>query len=115
VPAYLVFLSDPATAPAALAALDDVPSPPVEVLFAALNNPRRATRLAAARALGRIDGPVVTARLAAMVRANVNRREALAALASSDGPEAKAFFEWASSSKELGAYARTARAGLDSL
>jgi hypothetical protein len=115
VSAYLGFLSDPAVAPAALAALDDVPAPPVEVLFAALNDPRRATRLAAARALGRIDGPFVTARLAAMVRANVNRREALAALASSDGPEAKAFFEWAMSSKELGAYARTARAAVDQL
>ena len=115
VPAYLAFLADPTTAPAALAALDDVPAPPVEVLFAALNDPRRGTRLAAARALGRIDGPFVTARLAAMVRANVNRPEALAALASSDGPEAKAYFEWALSSKELGAYARTARAAVDPL
>ena len=115
VAAYLAFLADPTTAPAALAALDDVPAPPVEVLFAALNDPRRGTRLAAARALGRIDGPFVTARLAAMVRTNVNRREALAALASSDGPEAKAYFEWALSSKELSAYARTARAALDAL
>jgi hypothetical protein len=32
-----------------------------------------------------------------------------------DGPEAKAFFEWALSSKELGAYARTARAGLNQM
>ena len=113
VPAYLAFLSDPATAGAALAALDDVPAPPVEALFASLNDPRRANRLAAARALGRIDGPAVTARLAAMVRRNVNRHEALAALASSDGPEAKAFFGWALASKEFGSYARTARAGLD--
>jgi hypothetical protein len=115
VPAYLAFLADPATSAAALAALDDVPAPPVDTLFASLNDPRRANRLAAARALGRIDGPVVTARLAAMVRRNVNRHEALAALASSDGPEAKAFFERALASKELGAYARTARAGLDQL
>jgi hypothetical protein len=115
VPAYLAFLADPATSAAALAALDDVPGPPVGALFASLNDPRRANRLAAARALGRIDGPVVTARLAAMVRRNVNRHEALAALASSDGREAKAFFERALASKELGAYARTARAGLDQL
>jgi hypothetical protein len=87
----------------------------VDALFARLNDPRRANRLAAARALGRIDGPVVTARLAALVRQNVNRHEALAALASSDGAEAKAFFEWALSSKELGAAARTARQGLNQL
>lgn len=115
VPAYLAFLSEAETAGAALAALDDARSPPVDALFARLNDPRRANRLAAARALGRIDGPVVTARLAAMARRNVNRHEALVALASSDGPEAKAFFDWAMSSKELGAAARTARLGLDHL
>ena len=115
VPVYLAFLSDESTAAAALAALDDVPSPPVDALFARLNDARRANRLAAARALGRIDGPFVTARLAAMVRQNVNRHEALAALASSDGAEAKAFFQWALASKELGAAARTARQGLNQL
>ena len=113
VPAYLAMLADEAAAPAALAALDDVEQPPVEALFARLNDPRHANRLAAARALGRIDGPAVTTRLMAMVRRNVNRHEALVALASSDGPAAKSFFESALASKELGASARTARAGLD--
>jgi hypothetical protein len=112
VPVFLAFLQDDATEGAALAALDDVKDPPVDALFARLNDPRAATRLAAARAIGKVDGPAVTARLAWMLRHNVSRREALAALAASDGAEARQLFQWALESKELGAAARAARQSL---
>ena len=112
VPVFLAFLQDGATEDAALAALDDVKNPPVDALFARLNDPRAGTRLAAARAIGKVDGPAVTARLAWMLRHNVNRREALAALAASNGAEAKQLFQWALESKELGAAARAARQSL---
>jgi HEAT repeat protein len=50
------------------------------VLFDELQGPRVEDRLAAAQALGRIDGPETAARLADMAERNVSRREAVAAL-----------------------------------
>jgi len=88
---YLQFVESPQTRSDALAALDDVPEPVIAEMFNCLDDSRISTRMAAARALGRIDGPVITARLAAMVEQNQNRREALAALISSDGPDAMHF------------------------
>ena len=88
---YLSFVANPATSDAALAALDDVADAPVDPLFTHLDAPRTDHRLAAARALGRINGPAVSERLARMVARDVHRREALAALMSSDGPDASRF------------------------
>ena len=85
---YLAFVASPATSHTALAALDDLPEAPVDALFAHLEAPRMDRRLAAARALGRVNGPAVSERLALMVQRGVHRREALAALLSSNGPEA---------------------------
>ena len=87
---YLELVRDPATSRDALACLDDVRRP-IDVFFARLDDPRVAIREAAARVLGRIDGPQTTARLIAMARRNHNRREALLALADSRGPEARRF------------------------
>ena len=75
--------------------------PPTECLLAELGDARSDTRLAAARALGRIDGPELTVRLADLVRRDVNRREALAALMLSAGPEAQQFLEAASRQKSI--------------
>lgn len=85
---YLAFVASPAMSETALAALDDLSDPPIDALFAHLDAPRSDRRLAAARALGRINGPVVSERLALMVERGVHRREALAALMSSGGAEA---------------------------
>jgi HEAT repeat protein len=73
----------------------------MELIFSELNNPRIAMRTVAARALGQIDGPATTARLVEMVTADTNRREALMALAYSNGPEAKEFLARALSSATL--------------
>jgi hypothetical protein len=89
--AYLALVANQSTSDTALAALDDLNHPPVDALFAHLDAPRLDRRLAAARALGRINGPAVSERLAVMVKRGVHRREALAALMSSGGPEASQF------------------------
>jgi hypothetical protein len=60
-------------------------------------------RMAAAVVLGHIDGPETTRKLADLVVNNVNRREALYALARSNGPEAKAFLDRAARTNELSA------------
>ena len=75
-------------------------------LFERLDDPHVAVRLAAARALGTIDGPAVTARLAEMVQHDQNRREALAALISSTGPEAVHYLARARKSEMLSSQIR---------
>lgn len=74
----------------------------VEELFARLDDPRVDVRLAAAKALGYLDGPVVTARLAGMVEGNRHRREALAALMQSDGREAREYLRRAAAEEDMG-------------
>jgi hypothetical protein len=76
-------------------------------MLAALNDPVVERRIAAALVLGRIDGPVLTQRLIAMVAADQNRREAMIALASSRGKEARAFVEQAATSPQLSGLARS--------
>jgi len=88
---YLQLVVDRKRRNLALDALADVKEPPVQGLIDQLSNPRVAIRFAAARALGRIDGPVTTEQLVALVKRNTQRREALAALLYSDGPDASAF------------------------
>jgi hypothetical protein len=88
-------------------ALKQVRGPALDLLFTRLDDPRVDTRLTAARLLGKVDGPIVTERLAQMVAANRNRREALAALIQSDGPEARAVLTRASASPDLTAVIRS--------
>jgi hypothetical protein len=88
---YLKDVVNPETRSAALSVLDEKRDWPVEVLIACLNDSHVDTRLAAARALGRINGPELTQRLANMARRDRNRREAMFALACSRGDEAKRF------------------------
>jgi hypothetical protein len=88
---YLDLVSDRSTSSDALATLDRVKTPPTEMFFAALSDPHISVRLAAAKVLGRIDGPQTTQRLVAMTEHNQSRREALIALADSRGPEARQF------------------------
>jgi hypothetical protein len=85
----LPLIKESTTSVAALDALDwlsaaDCPSAVrrsvTAVLFDELQGPRVEDRLAAAQALGRIDGPETAARLADMAERNVSRREAVAAL-----------------------------------
>lgn len=97
---YLALVQDPATAEGALASLDDV-RPATEPFFARLDDAHVSVREAAARVLGRIDGPKTTERLVAMARRNRNRREALIALADSRGSEAKRFLQINQSSGPL--------------
>lgn len=91
----------------AAAALKSVRGPAVDRLFARLDDPRIDVRLAAARLLGKVDGPAVTQRLAEMVGENRNRREALAALMQSDGPEARQFVARAQGTRDLEAVVRS--------
>lgn len=88
---YLSEVIDPTARSQALAAIGSFGAMPVDELIRCLNDPRVDVRIAAARTLGKIDGPVLTKRLAEMAERDENRREALMALASSDGAEAKAF------------------------
>jgi hypothetical protein len=90
---YLQFVVDPMSRDVALEALADVKEPPVQAFIDDLGNSRVAIRFAAARVLGRIDGPVTTEQLVWLIQRNKQRREALAALLYSGGPDAAAFLD----------------------
>jgi HEAT repeat protein len=107
VPLYLPLVANPRTKDAALDALADVPDPPVAALLDALNDRRVVLRLAAARALGRIDGPATTAALVDRVRRNADRREAIAALLWSDGDDAARFVSAARTTPGLSTVVRS--------
>ncbi len=77
---YLNFVKDPETTEIALSAIEDVTEPPIRQLFISLNKPDLELRLAAAKALGRLDRPEVIRRLVFMVEKNVNRRSAIMVL-----------------------------------
>jgi len=104
---YLEQVADPATRHDALSALMMVNPPPTERMIAALSGPRADLRVAAALALGQIDGPVLTRRLIDMVAADQSRREAFIALASSRGAAARAFVRQATESENLAGLARS--------
>jgi HEAT repeat protein len=91
----------------AVAALKSVRGPAVDRLFARLDDSNVDVRLAAAHLLGKVDGPAVTERLAEMVDENRHRREALAALMQSDGPEARQFIAQAQATRDLEAVVRS--------
>jgi len=88
---YLRFVQQRSTSRSALAALDRVAEPPVSRLFEFLRSPQQTQRLAAAVALGQIDGPEVSRRLIDMVLSDVPCRAALVALVASSGPEPSRF------------------------
>jgi hypothetical protein len=98
---YLKQVADAESREIALALLDNLPRPPIQRLIARLNDPLVEVRMAAARALGRIDGPELTRQLANMAERNQNRREAIMALACSDGAEAREFVRRAAVSGSL--------------
>ncbi len=93
VPLYLEMVVDAKRRAVALSALDDLKEPPVEALINELRNSRVSMRFAAARALGRIDGPATTNELVRLVAQNTQRREALAALMYSRGADAAEFVD----------------------
>ncbi len=105
---FLDRVADPTTRSASLAQLDHLKSPPIEQLLTFLTDPRGDLRVAAALALGRIDGPVLTRRLIKMIEQNQCRREAFIALASSRGREAQLYIRGAAASEQFAGIARSA-------
>jgi hypothetical protein len=112
---FLNFVIDPRTSRVALDAVDAVADPPVDLVFQRLDDRYYPARMAAARVLGRIDGPVVTERLATMVERRVNRREALVALVSSPGQDAAQFLAEAEHRPALAAAVHAARLQLQTV
>jgi HEAT repeat protein len=88
---YLNYVQSDTTGETALSAAELVQNPPMEMLFGVLQSPSELNRLAAARVIGRIDGPATTQRLIAMVEQGTSRQEACVALLSSRGEEAVNF------------------------
>jgi hypothetical protein len=99
---------------AALAAAKRVANPHIEVLFGFMEAPEYARRFAAARVLGRIDGPAVTERLIAMTAGGLRRQEAVVALLTSDGSEIQQFLASAQSDASLAALIRVGQYQLQS-
>jgi hypothetical protein len=85
---YLDLVAERPTREAALAALNGVDAPPVDLMFQSLASKDRSRRTAAALALGSLNDPRVTARLIHMVVGRGNRQEALMALLASSQPDA---------------------------
>lgn len=106
--AYLELVADRTTRDEALAALHQTKKVRVDALFAHLQSPRADLRVAAAEALGELNGPVITRRLITMIRADQNKREAYLALASSRGREAQEFVKQAAESDALANWAQSA-------
>lgn len=79
----------------------------IDLLFAKLDDPKVTQREVAARLLGKVDGAVVTERLAKLVEQNRNRREAMAALMQSDGAEAQEVVKNVMTRNDLAAVARS--------
>jgi hypothetical protein len=103
---YLEFVADPARRDEALSALDRVKRPPVDELIQELGNPHTKIRFAAARALGRINGPATTEALIALVEQNKQKRAALAALLLCRGEDAADFLADARHTPRLAATVR---------
>jgi hypothetical protein len=93
--AYLDIISQRTLADRALSALDRVKDPPTDVLFGFLRGEQTPRRLAAALALGRIDGPETSRKLFEMVCKNVSRQEAMVGLLASSGDDASRYVDFA--------------------
>jgi hypothetical protein len=100
---YLSNVANEFTAETALAAAEQTSNPPMDLLFAALRSPSELERLAAARVLGRIDGPATTERLVALLEEGTSRQEACVALLTSRGQEAVNFVNSARTNPALAA------------
>jgi PBS lyase HEAT-like repeat len=87
----------------ALAAAEQTSNPPMDLLFAVLRSPSELERLAAARVLGRIDGPATTERLIGLLEEGTSRQEACVALLTSRGQEAVNFVNSARTNPTLAA------------
>ena len=101
-----LYLSNVASEPmqeSALAAAEQASNPPMDLLFATLRSPSELERLAAARVLGRIDGPATTERLIALLEEGTSRQEACVALLTSRGQEAVNFVNSARTNPALAA------------
>jgi hypothetical protein len=105
---YLERVADEQTRADALAELDRMKSPPTEQLLGFFTDSRADLRVAAALALGRIDGPVLTRRLIEMIERDQSRREAFIALASSRGRDARLYVRGAAASEQYASLARSA-------
>lgn len=88
---YLALVSARSTREAAMAALEGVADPPVDLLFEFFDARQQKQRHAAAVVLGRLNDPEIPQRLIRMVAGDVQPREALVALAASSHPEALQF------------------------
>jgi predicted esterase YcpF (UPF0227 family) len=93
----------------ALSAAELVQNPPIELLFEFLQSPSELNRVAAARVIGRIDGPATTQRLIAMIEQGTSRQEVCVALLSSRGQEAVNFVANARENPMLAGMLQTAR------
>jgi HEAT repeat protein len=98
---YLSYVVNGSTTETALTAAESVQNPPMDLLFSELQSPSELERLAAARVLGRIDGPATTERLIAMLEEGSSRQEACVALLSSRGPDAANFVKSARTNPAL--------------
>jgi hypothetical protein len=96
-----------------LAALDRLKNPPIEKFIAALQDPVVDRRIAAARALGYINGPALTSRLIRMAESDLSRREVMVALACSRGEAAQKYLKHASESGPMVSLARSVRVQFD--
>jgi len=89
--AFLERVEDRRTSAAALDCLASASAPPVELLFQCLRGPTVGQRTAAALALGRLNEPMVSRELIAMIVRGTYRQEAMIALLSSSEPVARQF------------------------
>lgn len=112
---YLNFVHDPATASEALAVLDEIGNPPVDLLFDSLASSQQMERLAAARVLGRLSDTEVDRRLIRIAESDITRQEVLLALLTSESEEALRFLQRAQDDLFLVAAVRTARFQLQTL
>jgi hypothetical protein len=100
---YLSNVASEPMAETALAAAEQTSNPPMDLLFAVLRSPSELERMAAARVLGRIDGPATTERLVALLEDGTSRQEACVALLTSRGQEAVNFVNSARTNPALAA------------
>jgi hypothetical protein len=100
---FLERVDDLQTSADALSCLRLATDAPVDALFRCLCGPLLAQRMAAARVLGRLDNPMVSHRLIALVGLGTYRQEAIVALLSSSEPTARQFLAAAARDPTLSA------------
>jgi hypothetical protein len=107
---YLALVNDSGTRTAALAAADDISTPPVGALLTCLDDPDEAVRLAAAIVLGHLNGPDITKLLVDRVTQEPEGElEAWIALLACQGELADEFLAYAVRQPQLLAHVNSAR------